>query len=202
MTNKDLFASLARGKHFTKLDLSHAYHQLQLNEEAQKLMVISTHKGLFAYKRLQYGLNSAAGIFQRAMENVFKGIPHIAIYLDDILITAPTLEEHFRILELVLNRVQEAGLRLKKDKCLFLVPEVGYLGHKLSAQGVHTSDEKVLAIDSFPVPKNKNELNVFCGMVKYYHRFLPRISEIMNPLFAIIGQNSVWKWGTCENKAF
>ena len=105
-TPEDLFESLARGKYFTKLDLSNAYHQIKLHEEAQKFMVISTHKGLFAYTRLQYGLNSAVGIFQRAMENVLNSIPYIAIYLDDILISAPTLEEHFRILEMVLKRLQ------------------------------------------------------------------------------------------------
>ena len=132
-TPEDLFASLARGKYFTKLDLSNAYHQIKLHEEAQKFMVISTHKGLFAYTRLQYGLNGAVGIFQRAMENVLNNIPYIAIYLDDILISAPTLEEHFRILEMVLKRLQEFGLKLKKEKCLFMAPQVGYLGHKLSA---------------------------------------------------------------------
>ena len=67
---------------------------------------------------------------------------------------------------------------------------------------MHTSNEKVKAIDSFHMPTNKADLSVFCGMVKYYHRFLPRVSEIMTPLFALIGQNSVWKWGECENKAF
>ena len=83
-----------------------------------------------------------------------------------------------------------------------MVPEVNYLGHKLSAEGIHTSDEKVVAIDSFPMPTNKNELSVFCGMVKYYHRFLPRVSEIMAPLFSLVSHNSVWKWGDCESKAF
>ena len=83
-----------------------------------------------------------------------------------------------------------------------MAPQVDYLGLKLSAEGVHTSNEKVKAIDSFCMPTNKADLSVFCGMVKYYHRFLPRVSDVMAPLFALIGQNSVWKWGECQNKAF
>ncbi|XP_064090805.1 uncharacterized protein K02A2.6-like [Macrobrachium nipponense] len=163
---KDIFATLARGKSFTKLDLSHAYHQLKLSVESQKYMVINTHKGLFAFTRLQYGLNSAVGIFQRVMENVLKDIPNVAVYLDDIVITSPTEDDHLKTLELVLHKLCSNGLKLKKDKCSFMNKEVQHLGHRLDAEGVDASDEKVRATDHFSVPKNKPELSTFNGIVK------------------------------------
>ena len=97
-TPEDIFATLASGQSYTKLNLSHAYHQLKLLEEAQSYMVINTHKGHFAYQRLQFGVLSAVGIFQRTMENILKDIPHCAVYIDDLIITGPT-EEHLRVLE-------------------------------------------------------------------------------------------------------
>ena len=199
---EDIFATLARGKSFTKLDLSHAYHQLKLSDDSQKYMVVNTHKGLFAFTRLQYGLNSAVGIFQRAMESLLKDIPNVAVYLDDILITGPTEGEHLRTLELVLHRLSSSGLKLKKDKCSFMNTEVNYLGHKLNAEGVQASDEKVKAIDQFHTPVNKQELSTFCGMVKYYHRFLPCISKVMAPLYALERGKSEWSWGNEEETAF
>ena len=201
---EDIFAALAKGQHFTKLDLSHAYHQLKLDEDSQKYMVINTHKGLFAFTRLQYGINCAVSIFQRAMENILKDIPNVAVYLDDILITGPTVEAHLQTLNRVLQTLASKGLKLKKEKCSFLNESVSYLGHQISCKGVHTSDDKVEAIVNFPTPKNQQELSSFCGMIKYYHRFLPRVSEVMAPLYTLEKSKSdvEWKWGEEEDDAF
>ena len=81
---EDFFAMLKRGKVFTKLDLSQAYLQLKLEEESRKYVVVNTHKGLFRYTRLPYGISSAPGIFQKAMEQLLLGIPHVTVYIDDI----------------------------------------------------------------------------------------------------------------------
>ena len=78
---EDLFATLERGKPFTKLDLSQAYQQLKLDEGSRKYVVINTHKGLFRYTRLPYGISSAPGIFQKAMEGLLQGIPHVTVYI-------------------------------------------------------------------------------------------------------------------------
>ena len=112
---EDLFATLKRGKIFTKLDLSQVYLQLKLEEESSKYLVISTHKGLFRYTRLPYGISSAPGIFQKAMEQLLQGIPHVTVYyIDDILITAETEAEHLQILERVFKRLAKAELKVKK----------------------------------------------------------------------------------------
>ena len=110
---EDLFAKLAGGKAFFQLDLSQAYQQLPLNQKSKAYMhmVINTQRGLFRYNRLPYGVSSAPGIFQRTMENLLQGIPHVVVYLDDILITGPTHQEHIRVLEEVFTRIEKAGLR-------------------------------------------------------------------------------------------
>ena len=113
---EDIFATLEKGKIFTKLDLSQAYQQLKLDAESQKYLVINTHKGLFRYTRLPYGISSAPGIFQKAMETLLQGIPQVTVYIDDILITGNSEADHLQTLEKVLERLAKAGLRAKKTK--------------------------------------------------------------------------------------
>ena len=127
---EDIFARLEGGKIFTKLDLSQAYQQLKLDAESQKYLVINTHKGLFRYTRLPFGVSSAPGIFQKAMETLLQGISHVSVYIDDILITGETETDHLQTLERVLERLAKAGLRAKKNKCKFMVPSVDYLGYE------------------------------------------------------------------------
>ena len=91
-----------------------------------------THKGLYEYNRLPFGVSSAPAIFQRTMENLLQGLEHVAVYIDDILITGCTEEEHFKTLGEILTRLEWAEMRLKKLKCQFLLPSVEYLGHKIS----------------------------------------------------------------------
>ena len=83
---EDLFASLSGGQTFSKLDLAHAYLQVKLDEESQKYVAVNTQKGLYTYTRLPFGVASAPSIFQRMMESILQGLPHVSIYLDDILV--------------------------------------------------------------------------------------------------------------------
>ena len=111
--------------------------------ESKTFVVINTHKGLF---RLLFGISAAPGIFQRVMDNILQGIPGVMVYLDDILITGPTVSEHLQSLETVLDRLAKAGLHIKKNKCRFMSSSVIYLGHKVDSEGLHPLPDKVRAI--------------------------------------------------------
>ena len=139
----DLFAKLGKGKYFSKLDLSHAYQQLPLEESSKKYVVVNTHKGLFQFTRLPFGISSAPGIFQRVIETLLQGIEGVVVYIDDILVTESTEEEHLRALERVLSQLEQAGLRVKPNKCSFMRPSVTYLSHMIDAHGLHPLDERV-----------------------------------------------------------
>ena len=139
----DLLASLAGGESFTKLDLAHAYQQLGLDEESSKLMTVNTHRGLFHYKRLLFSISSAPANFQCTMESVLQGIPKVCVYIDDVLITGRTEEEHLSNLTEVLRCMDSTGMRLKRGKCQFLLSQVHCLGHTVSSRGIQPTQEKV-----------------------------------------------------------
>ena len=198
---EELFASLASGKVFTTLDLSHAYLQVPLDEESRHYVTINTHKGLFRYTRLPFGVASAPSIFQRVMENLLQGIQGVCVYIDDILITGSTEAAHVHNLSQVLARLESAGVRLKKGKCAFLLPSVSYLGHVICAEGLKTERSKVRAIIEAPEPRNVGELRSFLG-VTYYGKFLPDLATTLAPLYQLLRKRTPWEWGGKQRKAF
>ena len=199
---KDLFAKLQKGQTFTKLDMSQAYQQLPLDPVSKNYVVINTHKGLFRYTRLPYGISSALRIFQRVMDGLLQGIPGTVVYLDDILITGASPEEHLRSLEEVLRRLDRAGLRLKMEKCEFAKPLVSYLGHIIDKNGLRPLPDKVRAIHGASTPRSVRELKSYLGLLTYYGKFLPNLSSTLSPLYRLLRKNVSWRWAEEEEKAF
>ncbi|XP_063370633.1 uncharacterized protein K02A2.6-like [Cydia amplana] len=190
---EDLLARLYGGKRFSKIDLSQAYAQFEL-DDSRKYTVINTHKGLFRYNRLVYGLSSSPGIFQRRLEQMFADLPHVGVFLDDVIITGSDTETHIDNLVKVFERLQAYGLRVKKEKCAFFAKSINYLGHVISEDGIHTCPEKVKAIEAAPAPRNVSELRAFIGMVMYYAKFVGNVSSIMAPLYNLLKSGVKFVW--------
>ena len=113
------------------------------------------------------------------MENLLQGIQGVCVYIDDILISGRTDEEHLEHLDEVICRLAEAGMRLKKRKCAYLLSAVDYLGHMINAEDLRTSDSKVAGIVKAPAPRNVSELRSFLGLVNYYGKFLPDLANTL-----------------------
>ena len=124
---EEVFSKLHKGQYFTKLDLCQAYNQFELDDEAKKLLVWSTHKGLMQMNRLPFGIAPASAKFQRYIEQTLQGIDNCATYLDDIVVTGSTKKQHLETLEKVLGQLRNAGLTVKLGKCTFFASEITYL---------------------------------------------------------------------------
>ncbi len=199
---EDLFAKLAGGTLFSKLDLAHAYQQLKLDQQSEKYLTINTHRGLYKYHRLSYGVASAPSIFQTVMDQILQGLDHVTCFLDDILVTASSKEEHIRRLDEELTRLERYGLRVKLSKCQFMQTSVEYLGHRIDKEGLHPTEEKVAAIVNAPKPNNVTELRSFLGLLNYYGRFLQNLSSRLQPLHNLLKQKQQWSWTAACDMAF
>ena len=120
----------------------------------KELLVINSPKELFRYTRMPYGISSAPGIFQRFMENALQGLSHVIVYIDGILITGGSEQDHLKTLALVLVQLDNVGIQLRKSKCKFMQESVTYLGHRIDQYGLHPLKEKVQAVQEAPAPKN------------------------------------------------
>ena len=135
------------------------------------------------------------------MENLLQGLPHVSVYLDDILVTGTSMADHLKNLAEVL-RLREAGMCLKMTKCAFMLPKVEYLGHTISQQGLQPTPEKVRAIMDAPTPKDVSQLKSFLGIINYYGKFLPNLSTLLAPLHKLLQKQTTWEWGSAQEEAF
>ncbi|XP_060516189.1 uncharacterized protein LOC132695751 [Cylas formicarius] len=122
-----------------------AYQQILLDDQSKELVTISTHKGLFSYQRLPFGIHCAPSIFQIIMEQLFN-IPGVISFLEDILVTGRNDLEHLERLEQVFQKLSECGFQLKKEKCSFMQESLTYMGHLIDRFGLHKTDERVEAV--------------------------------------------------------
>jgi len=173
-----------------------------LDDDSKHYVTINTHQGLYRYNRLPHGVSSAPGIFQRTMETLLQGIPFVAVFLDNILITGRTEEEHLKNIDETLKRLSDAGLRLKESKCSFMKPSLECLGHRVDAEGFHPVEAKVKAVKDAPAPKNVSELKSFLGMINFYGKFLPNLASTLEPLHLLLRQNQAWRWKEEQQQAF
>ena len=197
---EELFHKLNGGTKFTKLDLADAYLQIELDENSKQLVVLNTHQGLYCYKRMPFGLSCAPAIFQRIIEQTLAGLPGVACYLDDIIITGRTEKDHLTNLQKTLERLRDNGFRLRKSKCSFLQTSVAYLGHIITKEGIRPQANKVEAIQKMPRPKDQKELRSLLGMINYYDKFLPGLATKCACLNDLHKDNE-WHWTKNHTKA-
>ena len=133
-------------------------------------------------------------IFQRTMDQLLGHIEGVQCFLDDILITARDDAMHLKTIGIVLAKLQEVGLTVKKEKCEFFKESVEYLSHRVDTKGLHMTKGKVKVILEAPPPGDVSELKSFLGLVHYYGRFCPNLSHTLAPLTELLRKDQKWTW--------
>ena len=199
---EDIFANLGCGKRFSKIDLRQAYLQLPLDDKSRLLTTINTHKGLYVYNRLVFGITSSPAIWQKTIDRILQGAKGVQCNQDDMIITGENDEEHLQNLAEVLKRLEDHGLKANKDKCLFFQDQVIYCGFKISKDGLHKMPDKVEAVVNAPTPENKTQLRAFLGLLNYYHKFLRNVAHEIQPLHQLLQKDKPFIWSAHCQQAF
>lgn len=189
----DLLSKLENGRIFSKIDLAHAYQQMELEEQAKSLTTITTHKGLFRYNRLSFGIASAPGLFQGVMEDILGELDELVVFFDDILVYGRSTAEHDKNIAAVLRKLEEHGFTVSYAKCFFRKSSVDFLGYQIDEQGLHVSPSKRTAINKIARPTTVTELRSFLGMINYYAKFIRKYATRAAPLFKLLRDNIPFK---------
>jgi hypothetical protein len=138
---------------------------------------------------MPFGLSNAPATFQRMIVTALVGLGEIsAAYLDDVLVYAVDLPQLFHRMDLVLDRIIQAGLKLKPRKCVLPVQEITYLGFNVSASGIKPIQAKLDVIRDWPQPQTIKDVRGFLGFVNRYFAFYPNVAGVTAPLARIVGK--------------
>ena len=177
----EMYAKLKGTKVFSTIDLRSGYHHIALGKSSRAKTAFVTPFGKYEFLMVPFGLAQAPAYFQLLMNKVLVGLSFTMTYLDDIIIFSDELD-HLEHLEIVFNRLKEAGLKMKCSKCDFFKSKIHYLGHLISADGIRPLPNKLDSIKHMPAPKDAKEIKQFLGLTGYYRKFVPRFANISRPL--------------------
>ena len=200
----DCLDMLSEMKYFSTLDMASGYWQVAMSPESQEKTAFITHKGLYEFCMMPFGLSNAPATFQRLMGRVLSGLvpKKCMVYLDDVLVIGRIFQEHLDNLREVLERLRYAGLQLKPKKCHLAQSEVVYLDFVISPLGISADTKKVDAVNGFLIPKDVKQLRSFLGLASYYRRFILDFSKIASPLFALTKKDVSYVWSEECQQAF
>ncbi|KAL1264128.1 hypothetical protein QQF64_004483 [Cirrhinus molitorella] len=180
----DALDCLVGSQWFSVLDLRSGYYQIAMAEADKEKTAFICPLGFYQFERMPQGVTGAPATCQRLMERVVgdMNLLQVLVYLDDLIVFGKSLEEHEERLLKVLDRLEEAGLKVSIDKCCFCQNRVKYVGHIVSKEGIATDPDKIAAVTHWPQPTDLKSLRSFLGFCGYYRRFIANYSSIVRPL--------------------
>ncbi|XP_058745883.1 uncharacterized protein LOC131618732 [Vicia villosa] len=179
---------LAGHDYYCFLDGYSGYNQIAVAPEDQEKTAFTCPYGIFAYRRMSFGLCNAPATFQRCMTSIFADMleKHMEVFMDDFSVFGSSFDNCLANLSLVLQRCQESNLILNWEKCHFMVREGIVLGHKISHRGIEVDQAKVEVISKLPPPVNEKGIRSFLGHAAFYRRFIRDFSKIAKPLTTLL----------------
>ena len=199
---KESLDNIKGARFFTSLDLKQGFWEVPMDESSKQYTAFTVGPlGFYQFERMPFGLCNAPATFQRLMEACLGELvlETCLIYIDDIIVFAETENAHLARLRAVFDRIREYGLKMRPHKCTFFSPEVDYLGHHISVDGIRPDDRHIAKVKEFAPPATVTEVRRFLGFVNHYRRFIKGHSKVARPLQAYTsGENSKEKSAAVE----
>lgn len=201
LPNVDRILNSLRGAKFiSSIDLRKAFWQIPLDAASREKTAFSViGRGQFQFVTMPFGLVNACQTQQRMADSLFgpEFEPKIFSFVDDIIITGSTFEEHIKLLKIVKEKLQEANLTINLEKCDFFKTSLKFLGYVVGNNSLRTDPDKVASMVNFSRPKTTTEIKRFTGMCSWYRRFIKDFSTLLSPINDLLkgkkkGQHIKW----------
>jgi len=169
---------------FTKLDLKDGYHLIRMRKDDEQKTAFRTRYGQYEYKVMPFGLVNPPAMIQTMMNEILREfLDHgVVVYLDDILIYSENMDDHSKLVQKVLDRLEQHDLAVSLKKSVFHQEEVEVLGYILKTSGVTMSDRKVNSVQNWEHPRSVKEVQIFLGFANFYRRFIKDFSKVCKPI--------------------
>ena len=184
-----ILQSLGKSAWFSNIDLRAGYWQVPLDDRSKERTAFQAVGGHYEFNVLPFGLVDAPSTFQRVVNEALGDVlgSKCLVYLDDIIVFSANFQEHVENLQLVLDRLLQANLKIRTKKCGFFKRSCSYLGHIISTEGIRPQPDKVEAIAKMEKPKTVREVLQFLGLASYYRRYIEGYANIAAPLNNLTG---------------
>ena len=134
---------------------------------------------------MSFGLRNAAQTFQRFIDEILKDLDFCFAYIDVILVFSRSPQEHDQHFRILFTQLQKFGILLNPSKSVFRVPEISFMGYKISV-GSQPLPDRVTDLQASSPPKNVSQLRCFLGMLNFYRRFLPHAASNQSPRHKVL----------------
>ena len=202
-TLEELNPEFSNAKVFSKLDAKNGYWSIRLDAESQLLTTFRSPLGQrYLFQRLPFGLNVSQDEFQNQMDEILENLPGVVSIADDVCVYGKDENEHDMHLLGLMNRAKEKGLVFNKSKCQIKQNSISFFGNKYTDQGVKPDPAKIQDVQNMPIPKDKDELKSFLGLMTYMAQFIPNFAHKAHILRELAKDNSVWCWDEIHQKCF
>ena len=172
----------------------------QFKSRANSAFVLPLGKWEFVW--CPFGLAQAPTNFQQLINEVLAPFDFAFGYLDDILIFSSDIETHLKHIKMVFEKLWQANLKLKKEKCNFIKANIQYLGHIILGERITLVPEKLESLENIPPPQNPKEVKQFLGLAGYYRKFVPQFADITHPLNALTRKGVEFIWTEVCQESF
>ena len=184
--SQSIFSKLSQCKYFSVIDLQHGFWQIPLDPESRKYTAFTTEFGLYQFKVMPYGIANGPAEFSRLMRKLFANEPNVHTFIDDILISTESIDEHISVLDKVFKILKNANLKINKDKCHFCAESINYLGQTLSSEYISPQSDKIECILDAPLPVTKKNLQSFLGLCNYFRNYVKNYAELTFRLYDLV----------------
>jgi len=161
--------------------------------------------GFFEPTVIFFGLTNSPATFQAMMNEILRDLINegkVAAFVNNMLVGMKGKKDYDEIMEEILRRLEENGLYVKPEKCIWKVRKIGFLGVVIGPNRIEIEEEKVDGVLSWPEPKNVKNVRRFLGLTNYYRRFIKNFAQVARPMNMLIRKNVKWQWGIEQQKAF